>query len=306
VVAQSGHFPYGEQWYATGSSSKWIFTTYQRDFNSGNDYAMARYYASRLGRFASPDPLGGSISDPQSLNRYSYARSDSVNLIDPSGRDWYNFNPYLLGFLLGTGTTVEVTGSPVLGDWGFGGDVGPRRPTQLLPNGDFDPRSEIRDLPVTPRKFSEVNVIPPCADRLAQSLDSYLEGTRLAGWGPHLVEAGDANNVDPRVVVAIAGAETGFGQNVTRGFANYWNWTWNTEVPSHSGFPTLAVAIDTVSAGLGGRGYLGARKNPPTNTASLYVNRYCFGADCANGLKNINTFLTEQGGNPNQLHFPCP
>src|SRR5437899_2314410 len=33
------------------------------------------------------DPLPGSPSDPQSLNRYDYARSDPANLVDPSGLD---------------------------------------------------------------------------------------------------------------------------------------------------------------------------------------------------------------------------
>src|SRR5207302_7608487 len=37
---------------------------------SGNDYAQARIYISRLGRFNSPDPISGMPDFPQSLNRY--------------------------------------------------------------------------------------------------------------------------------------------------------------------------------------------------------------------------------------------
>jgi uncharacterized protein RhaS with RHS repeats len=44
-----------------------------------------RKYGSLSGRWTSPDPLGGSIGDPQSFNAYSYAGNDPVNLIDPSG-----------------------------------------------------------------------------------------------------------------------------------------------------------------------------------------------------------------------------
>jgi hypothetical protein len=46
---------------------------------------MARSYINRFGRFSSPDPLAGSLSNPQSLNRYAYVESDPINLADPSG-----------------------------------------------------------------------------------------------------------------------------------------------------------------------------------------------------------------------------
>ncbi len=75
VTGQQGHFPYGESWYGS-SVTKWKFTTYERDTESGNDYAMFRTHVNRLGRFSSPDPLAGSISDPQSLNRYAYTLND--------------------------------------------------------------------------------------------------------------------------------------------------------------------------------------------------------------------------------------
>lgn len=66
-------------------SIKWNFTTYEYDSESGNHYAQARYHISRLGRLASPDPIAGSTSDPQSLNRYSYSINDPANVTDPSG-----------------------------------------------------------------------------------------------------------------------------------------------------------------------------------------------------------------------------
>jgi RHS repeat-associated protein len=84
TFAEMGHFPYGEKWY-NATNDKLLFTTYERDAESGNDYAQARYNVSRLGRFSSPDPIAGSTSDPQSLNRYSYVRNMPVMLTDPSG-----------------------------------------------------------------------------------------------------------------------------------------------------------------------------------------------------------------------------
>jgi RHS repeat-associated protein len=84
-IGQQGHFPYGESWYVSSTTTNWQFTTYERDAESSNDYAQARYNVNRLGRFASPDPIAGNIGDLQSLNRYSYVRNQPTNLMDPSG-----------------------------------------------------------------------------------------------------------------------------------------------------------------------------------------------------------------------------
>ena len=85
VADQRGTFPFGETWYSPGSSP-YMFTSYYRDYEAaGNDYAQARTYVGGLGRFSSPDPVSGSTSDPQSLNRYSYVRNMPVMLTDPFG-----------------------------------------------------------------------------------------------------------------------------------------------------------------------------------------------------------------------------
>jgi hypothetical protein len=41
-----------------------MFTTYERDAESGNDYAQARSYVNRLARFSSLDPLAGDTRNP--------------------------------------------------------------------------------------------------------------------------------------------------------------------------------------------------------------------------------------------------
>ena len=73
------------------------FTGKERDSESGNDYFGARYYASSVGRFLSPDPLGlavvqargkalmGHETNPQDWNMYSYALNNPVSLDDPTG-----------------------------------------------------------------------------------------------------------------------------------------------------------------------------------------------------------------------------
>ena len=74
------------------SQSRLHFTGKERDTESGNDYFGARYYASSMERFLSPDPVFISaqrLMDPQSLNLYSYVRNNPLGLTDDSGLDFY-------------------------------------------------------------------------------------------------------------------------------------------------------------------------------------------------------------------------
>src|SRR5882762_6561514 len=64
------------------------FTGKERDSESGLDNFGARYDSSSLGRFMSPDPMGGHQEDPQTLNRYAYVRNNPLNLTDPTGLDF--------------------------------------------------------------------------------------------------------------------------------------------------------------------------------------------------------------------------
>jgi RHS repeat-associated protein len=79
--------PYGgEMSHANSCSQNYKFTGYERDSETGLDYAFARFYNYRLGRFMSADPLGGDPDNPQTLNRYAYVVNNTPNAIDPSGR----------------------------------------------------------------------------------------------------------------------------------------------------------------------------------------------------------------------------
>jgi RHS repeat-associated protein len=78
--------PYGEEHNTVNTCPQnYKFTGYERDSETGLDYAFARHYNSRLGRFMSTDPMGGDASDPQSLNRYAYVANNPTVFTDPSG-----------------------------------------------------------------------------------------------------------------------------------------------------------------------------------------------------------------------------
>lgn len=43
VLGQQGHYPFGESWYMASTTTKWQFASYERDAESGNDNAIARF-----------------------------------------------------------------------------------------------------------------------------------------------------------------------------------------------------------------------------------------------------------------------
>jgi len=74
------------------------FTGKERDSESGNDYFGARYYASSMGRFMSPDwsakvePVPyAKLDNPQSLNLYAYVGNNPLIRIDADGHCWPNW-----------------------------------------------------------------------------------------------------------------------------------------------------------------------------------------------------------------------
>jgi RHS repeat-associated protein len=99
VKARHDYLPFGEELSSysgranhaeyRADSVRQRFGGYQRDDENGLDYAEARYYASKSGRFTSVDPLMASASttNPQSFNRYSYALNNPYRYVDPSGME---------------------------------------------------------------------------------------------------------------------------------------------------------------------------------------------------------------------------
>jgi RHS repeat-associated protein len=85
VLGVQSHLPFGEEVGESGTQEKHHFTNYEADAETGQDYALRRYYSSGLGRFASPDARAGKRSSPQTWNRYAYASDSPLDRIDPLG-----------------------------------------------------------------------------------------------------------------------------------------------------------------------------------------------------------------------------
>ncbi len=72
--------------YDTATTRK-DYTGYEKDTESGLEFAQARYYNPTHGRFTSVDPLMASanVRNPQTLNRYSYVLNSPYKFSDPLG-----------------------------------------------------------------------------------------------------------------------------------------------------------------------------------------------------------------------------
>jgi RHS repeat-associated protein len=86
IQDESDYYPFGGERAITNSDpNNYKFTGKERDSESGLDNFGARFDSSSMGRFMSPDPLGGRLINPQTLNKYSYVANNPINFTDPTG-----------------------------------------------------------------------------------------------------------------------------------------------------------------------------------------------------------------------------
>ena len=104
-MKRQDYLPFGEDLYAgirrnavngqygyeppTGSVRQ-KFTGYERDSETGLDYAQARYFSNTQGRFTSTDPLFIEMKRlpyPQAWNLYAHTRNNPLRYVDPDGLD---------------------------------------------------------------------------------------------------------------------------------------------------------------------------------------------------------------------------
>ena len=69
------------------------------DEESGLYYLRARYYDPSIGRFISMDSYEGDITNPLSLNLYTYVENDPLSYVDPSGHS-------LIGVVISIGSSI--------------------------------------------------------------------------------------------------------------------------------------------------------------------------------------------------------
>jgi len=98
VVARHDYLPFGDEIAGLGQRAQHAeyrfddirqkFTGYEKDQETGLDFAQARYYGNGLGRFTSVDPLldSAKIGNPNSWNRYTYALNNPLRFTDPTGQ----------------------------------------------------------------------------------------------------------------------------------------------------------------------------------------------------------------------------
>jgi RHS repeat-associated protein len=90
VVKSRKYWPWGEETTTSGPLALG-FAGMERDLET--EYTSPRYYdharslETGFGRFLSPDLLSGNVGDPQSWNRYTYARNNPLKYVDPDGRE---------------------------------------------------------------------------------------------------------------------------------------------------------------------------------------------------------------------------
>ena len=111
VVARHDYEPFGVEIGATVANGrsgvfgygadlpKIRFTGKERDGETGLAYFGARYFSGAQGRFTSPDwsekpqPIPyADLSNPQTLNLYSYVINNPLNRIDPLGHNWFQID----------------------------------------------------------------------------------------------------------------------------------------------------------------------------------------------------------------------
>ncbi|MBZ5671657.1 MAG: hypothetical protein LAO04_18260 [Acidobacteriia bacterium] len=75
------YYPWGQYWAGEG----FVFAGMDHYWEDVLHNTPNRQYAFYEGRWLSPDPLAGDVTDPQSLNRYAYVLGNPTTLTDPLG-----------------------------------------------------------------------------------------------------------------------------------------------------------------------------------------------------------------------------
>ncbi len=138
----------------------------------------------------------------------------------------------------------------------------------------------------------------------AAQIDAFLQQHEapMAGTGGTFIAEGRAHGVDPTFLVAIAGAESSFGEylyseNGDQCTYNAFNWFYGATWPQ-SDFTSWDEAIGRVAEGLAGSLYYGAG----LYSVDAIGPKYCPDGT-SNWIANVKAFMSELGGDPSDTRI---
>jgi RHS repeat-associated protein len=156
-IARHDYYPFGREVGASTDGETHKFTGKERDVETGLHYFGARYYHETHGRFMSPDEFTGGpvdafssndplpdsplpyadITNPQSLNKYTYTYNNPLRYTDPNGHDII-FAENLKNAQLVKDSVQAILADPNTSS-NLSGFVGPNNPNLIIQSGDLKP-----------------------------------------------------------------------------------------------------------------------------------------------------------------------
>jgi hypothetical protein len=254
---------------------------------------MHRRYNRWWGRFDQPDPSDGSyeLTDPQSLNRYSYVQNDPVNFVDPSGLLMENEDhPSRPDSLDGNGfwspgihmTTIwktSQTSSPPTPDANDSWTVGPALPFTLIfvggggGAGGNSPVAETgRDRMRTPPRTTPQNLEPlkPPPNSFLKCFGNYKFSSNFTGKTRFVVEAFEVGSeislLSDLDSIRLKGVRSGISGPKNR----------------------YASGINRMSRGLGKATHFGDKLSPVLAVPAVFTGSYILAVAVQCGLGTIN------------------
>jgi RHS repeat-associated protein len=114
VVRRTSYWPFGTVARRFGQNVRGLPEVFAGLELEGDLYlAGTRYYDARIGRFLAADAVAPVGTNPQILNRYSYARNNPIILADPNGD-----NPFLI--IVGISALLHGLQAGIESNWNFG------------------------------------------------------------------------------------------------------------------------------------------------------------------------------------------
>lgn len=200
--------------------------TYERDDETGLDFAQARYYSSTMGRFTSPDEFNGGpvelftttasanptfyaeLADPQSLNKYQYSYNNPLRYNDPNGHQTQGQKTLTERLVDGARETVKALGQR-LTDLINPESAEPEKRNALNPIGTDGGRIAEEHLQQVGKGMEVVNKIIETADPTGQvgtmraALRRDAKGTVIGAAGMLLGPFGSARSAAAKEAVNV-------------------------------------------------------------------------------------------------------